>query len=210
MPRGDKLNEEMRAQSRAQILSTAARLFAEQGYFNTKVATIAREAGMSHGNLYWYFSGKEEILKAVLADGFESLEALFDQAENDLRTPAEVLDSLVDGYMELAAERRHFFAIFVSLLGHGGIPLFRELGFDTTEIGQSYHRHLSAVFRQAQATAPESQMATVDADLLPFLFFSFFNGLWLTYSEWEALPRRELRDGVLRLIGYGCRAEDGR
>lgn len=210
MPRGDKLNEEMRAQSRAQILSTAARLFAEQGYFNTKVATIAREAEMSHGNVYWYFSGKEEILKAVLADGFEALEALFDQAENHPGTPAEVVDFLVDGYMALAAQQRHFFAIFVSLLGHGGIPLLQELGFDTPEIGRRYHQHLSAVFRRAQANTPESKMATIDADVLPFLFFSFFNGLWLMYPEWEELPRRELRDAALRLIGYGCPAEDGR
>jgi hypothetical protein len=123
-----------------------------------------------------------------------------------LQTTGEVLDFLIESYLDLAAQQRHFFAIFVSLLGHGGIPLLQELGFDTPEIGRRYHQHLSAVFRQAQATQPQSAMAPIDADLLPFLFFSFFNGLWLTYAEWEALPRAELHAGVLRLIGYACPA----
>jgi AcrR family transcriptional regulator len=35
---------------------------------------------MSQGNVYWYFSSKEELLKAVLADGFETLGALMQQA----------------------------------------------------------------------------------------------------------------------------------
>jgi AcrR family transcriptional regulator len=31
---------------------------------------IAREAGMSQGNVCWFFKSKEDLLKAVLADGF--------------------------------------------------------------------------------------------------------------------------------------------
>jgi AcrR family transcriptional regulator len=39
---------------------------------------------MSQGNVYWYFSSKEDLLKAVLADGFEALGSLIEGAANRL------------------------------------------------------------------------------------------------------------------------------
>ena len=65
MPRSKELSDQMRAHSQAQILAAARQLFATQGYFNCRVSEIAREASMSPGNVYWYFSSKEEVLKAV-------------------------------------------------------------------------------------------------------------------------------------------------
>ena len=72
-PRSKELNEEMRAQSIQSLVTTARQMFAERGYFNCKVSDVARAAGMSQGNVYWYFSSKEDLLKAVLADGFDRL-----------------------------------------------------------------------------------------------------------------------------------------
>ena len=54
---------------KAQILEAAKRCFARQGYHETKVDDIVREAGLSKGALYWYFKGKEELLSA-LCDSF--------------------------------------------------------------------------------------------------------------------------------------------
>jgi AcrR family transcriptional regulator len=54
---------------RAQILEAAKRCFARQGYHETKVDDIVREAGLSKGALYWYFKSKEELLDA-LCDSF--------------------------------------------------------------------------------------------------------------------------------------------
>lgn len=54
---------------RAQILEAAKRCFARQGYHETKVDNIVREAGLSKGALYWYFKSKEELLDA-LCDSF--------------------------------------------------------------------------------------------------------------------------------------------
>jgi AcrR family transcriptional regulator len=42
MPRSKQASEQMRARSRAKILEAARRLFADQGYFSSKVAEIAR------------------------------------------------------------------------------------------------------------------------------------------------------------------------
>jgi AcrR family transcriptional regulator len=208
MPRSEKLNEQMRTQSRAQILAAASRLFAEQGYFKAKVSDIARAAGMSHGNVYWYFSSNEQSLKAILADGFESFEALFAESEALSGDAGEILEQLVKRYIELARERPYFFTINASLLGHGGAPFLKELGFDTVEIGRRYHQYLASIFRRVQSAAPDSRLSQIEAGFLPVLFFSFFNGLWLTYRDWEDLPLDVVGEAALRAVGYDCPAVD--
>ncbi|MCC9689845.1 MULTISPECIES: TetR/AcrR family transcriptional regulator [Streptomyces] len=45
-----------------EILDTAVRLFAEQGYERTTIAQIAREAGISQRSLFRYFGTKEDLV----------------------------------------------------------------------------------------------------------------------------------------------------
>jgi TetR/AcrR family transcriptional regulator len=53
---------------KAQILKTAAQLFAEQGYEGTKTSQIAREAGVNEAIIFRHFTNKEELYWAVLLD----------------------------------------------------------------------------------------------------------------------------------------------
>ncbi|MER6981549.1 TetR/AcrR family transcriptional regulator [Streptomyces carpinensis] len=50
-------------QTRALILETAMRLFQEHGYDKTTMRAIAKEAGVSVGNAYYYFEGKEHLIQ---------------------------------------------------------------------------------------------------------------------------------------------------
>jgi TetR/AcrR family fatty acid metabolism transcriptional regulator len=50
---------------REAILRAATRVFARNGYFNSKVADIAREADVADGTVYLYFKSKEEILHSI-------------------------------------------------------------------------------------------------------------------------------------------------
>lgn len=50
---------------REAILRAAISVFARCGYFNSKVADIAREAGVADGTVYLYFKSKEEILHSI-------------------------------------------------------------------------------------------------------------------------------------------------
>src|SRR5690348_15746334 len=51
-------------QTRALIVETALRLFRERGYEATTMRIIAKEAGVSVGNAYYYFSSKEQLVQA--------------------------------------------------------------------------------------------------------------------------------------------------
>jgi AcrR family transcriptional regulator len=52
---------ERQAETRAELLAAAARVFARRGYDAASVAEIAEEAGYSHGAVYSNFAGKEEL-----------------------------------------------------------------------------------------------------------------------------------------------------
>jgi AcrR family transcriptional regulator len=69
-------------QTRALIVETALRLFRENGYEATTMRAIAKEAGVSTGNAYYYFGSKEELIQAY----YDELQ------ENHLQACREVLD----------------------------------------------------------------------------------------------------------------------
>jgi AcrR family transcriptional regulator len=54
-------------QTRAAIIEAALRLFRETGYEGTTMRAVAREAGVSTGNAYYYFSSKEELIREFYA-----------------------------------------------------------------------------------------------------------------------------------------------
>ena len=54
--------------AREELLSAALRVFARRGYREAGVEEIATEAGYSKGAIYWHFSGKAELLDALLEE----------------------------------------------------------------------------------------------------------------------------------------------
>lgn len=51
---------------RTAILRAATRVFARNGYFNSKVADIAHEAGVADGTVYLYFRNKDDVLISLV------------------------------------------------------------------------------------------------------------------------------------------------
>jgi len=199
-PRSRQISEEMRTRSRRALIDAARKLFAERGYHKTKVLDIARQAEMSQGNVYWYFSGKEELLKAVLREGFESLGTAMSSAAKLSVSSLEKLDVLIDNVISFGQESFEFNNIMLSVLGQGGDELFQDFGFDMTQIGLGYTKSVMEIMSQAQS---EGVIAVDIAPiLLTMLFFGLFNGLNLTYGrEWLELPVDQVKRAAKRMVG---------
>jgi TetR/AcrR family fatty acid metabolism transcriptional regulator len=79
-----KSNNGFVADKHEAILRSAIRVFSQNGYFNSKVADIAREAGIADGTVYLYFKSKEEILHSIfdrameefISEGKKEIEAI--------------------------------------------------------------------------------------------------------------------------------------
>ncbi|HKV39272.1 MAG TPA: TetR/AcrR family transcriptional regulator [Blastocatellia bacterium] len=94
------------------ILRGAIRVFSRNGFFNSKVADVASEAGVADGTVYLYFKNKDDILVSIfnyvmedaLARGRERLAATTD--------PVEKIKRIVNGHLEQYAGDRDLAVVF--------------------------------------------------------------------------------------------------
>src|SRR5215216_265292 len=71
------------------ILKAATKVFAQNGYFQSQVADVARVAGVAAGTVYLYFKSKDDLLVSifersmndVLAEGRAAIAGVDDPAE---------------------------------------------------------------------------------------------------------------------------------
>jgi AcrR family transcriptional regulator len=89
-------------QRRRQIFEAAAELFSHSGYHGVTVDSIAQRAGISKGNLYWYFRSKQEIFRLLLDHATEELYTPVARTlESDL-APREKLRALAAATLDAA------------------------------------------------------------------------------------------------------------
>lgn len=80
---------------RDEILTLAARLFAERGYAATTVREIADAAGILSGSLYHHFDSKESMVDEVMSAYLDEMVAAYRSIIDAGEGPLETLGSLV-------------------------------------------------------------------------------------------------------------------
>ncbi len=55
------------------ILEAATKTFAQNGYYSSRVADIAKEAGVASGTIYLYFNRKEDLIISIFHRAVEDL-----------------------------------------------------------------------------------------------------------------------------------------
>jgi AcrR family transcriptional regulator len=100
-----KVTEEHVAARRHQILSAALRCFAREGFHRTTMQDIFRESDLSPGAVYSYFTGKNELMLAIIAEVMSFVgeaAALITEPlpEGRLRRPGEALAEIIDRYQD--------------------------------------------------------------------------------------------------------------
>ena len=100
------------ADKREAILRAAITVFAHNGYFNAKVADIAREAGVADGTVYLYFKSKEEILHSIFDRSVD--EAIADAKKQLARIsdPKEKLRQIARLHLERLGADRNLAVVF--------------------------------------------------------------------------------------------------
>lgn len=99
-------------QTRTLILDTAMRLFEERGYDKTTMRAIAKEAGVSVGNAYYYFESKEFLIQGfydVMTHAHAADAASRMEGERDF---ARRLEIALQSWLDCAADYHEFAAQF--------------------------------------------------------------------------------------------------
>jgi len=93
-----RVSKEKAAQNREQILTTAARLFRENGIRATGVDAISRRAGVTHGGFYSQFDSKEAVAAEAIRVALSRWRHVWRGAA-DRKRRSEALRSIVTGYL---------------------------------------------------------------------------------------------------------------
>ncbi|NOY93337.1 MAG: TetR/AcrR family transcriptional regulator [Deltaproteobacteria bacterium] len=118
---------------RERILEAAIRVFAQGGFYATRVSDIAKEAGVADGTIYLYFENKDDVLISIFQDRIGKLiEVLREVAGRDepvderVRRIIELQLGLLEGRRDLAEVITVNLRQSSKLLKQYGAPLFTE------------------------------------------------------------------------------------
>jgi AcrR family transcriptional regulator len=101
-------------EKKEQILQTALRLFAAQGYDATPTSQIAREAGVSEGGMFRHFPNKEALMTAVLTLGYEKVGSHVAEILG-VQDPKQLLARIIELPTLLISREPNFWALQMSL-----------------------------------------------------------------------------------------------
>jgi len=115
MSRSTRTNGEARvfvADKREAILRAAIKVFASKGYFNSKVADIAKEAGIADGTVYLYFKSKDDILHSFFDRAMEDFIAEGKKELAQIESPVEKLRRIAQLHLERLGDDRDLAIVF--------------------------------------------------------------------------------------------------
>jgi AcrR family transcriptional regulator len=190
---------------RDRLIQVAMDLFAFQGYGNTGLAQIAREADMLPGSLYHFFPTKEDLLAETLRTRLrllypEVLEPIWGRIDD----PIERIFGLLDGYRKM---------LHITEFGHG-CPI-GNLAIELTETHpkirpllaanfDNWRRAVAECFHDAANRLPEH---TDPTQLALFVLVTMEGAVMLarTHRNFDAYDSAvaTLRDYIERLLAAG-------
>lgn len=187
-PRTPAQFAELREESRERIVQGAMRVFAQRGYERASVRLISREAGVSQGLIYNYFTGKEELLKAVYERGMRDVAASFAEAEG---SPEEKLEALIRSSFAVVERNREFWQLSYGVRMQPAV--LAALADEVRDSSEIILRRIEGLLRAAKR-----KEARVEAAVL----FALIDGIAQHYVlDPEHYPLKKV---VARVVAWYC------
>jgi TetR/AcrR family transcriptional regulator, fatty acid metabolism regulator protein len=190
------------ADKREAILRAGTTVFAEKGFFNSKVADIAKAAGVADGTVYLYFKNKDDILHSIFDRAMDEFIAEGRRELADLDKPEDKLRRIAELHLiRLSADRDMAIVFQVEL--RGSIKFMQEFS------AAGFSEYLDII----RATIEDGQKAGVfRRDLKPIVCAKLFYGAldemvtnWILSSK--KYPLAPMADEVLKIFFGGVLAK---
>lgn len=163
---GPSKRQEASALRRRAILQAARAVFARQGYANTVVDDIARQADIGKGTLYLYFPSKEQIYLAALLEDAHRLDEETRTAMAAAQTWHDKLRAYIEVRLRYFDEHQDFVRIYLTefrSMCMQGKPMQSEL-YRLSEQGEAQLAQMfaaAAARHEIRPIDPEMAAATV-------------------------------------------------
>jgi AcrR family transcriptional regulator len=103
--------------TRRELLLAGRRLFSEKGLYESRVEDLTSSAGIAKGTLYQYYRNKEELVQAVVSDGFAELQRHVAARADGARTFLGLVTSIGEAQIGFFAENPDLTTIFNQVRG---------------------------------------------------------------------------------------------
>lgn len=190
----DNADERIRARNVLKILKAATEIFSRKGLDGTRINEIAELSGLPKGNVYYYFSSKEEIYKATIAHLINSWDQAFRHISAD-REPAEAIEAYIKAKLEHARRNIAETRLFANEILQGAEHLPAD--------ARQHMREVTAEKAEVlNAWVAAGKLAPVDPRHLFIMLWSATQ----FYAEFEALACDALQVGHLKASDYSSAA----
>ncbi|TLP59358.1 TetR/AcrR family transcriptional regulator [Parasedimentitalea maritima] len=177
-------------QKREQILKSAAKVFAEQGFDRASMTQLARECGISKANIYHYYDSKDAILFDILDSYLRDLRDRVCGLDLQGLVPDQQLHRIVSGILQAYQGADHEHQVQISAMA--------ALPEDQQALLRGYQRelvqHMSDTLRRA---AP--QVFDHDAAKLRAATMSVF-GMLNWYYMWNSGAGTQAREDYASMV----------
>src|SRR5215213_8794014 len=123
---------------REAILRAGVKVFAENGFFNSKVADVARAAGVADGTVYLYFKNKDDILHSIFDQAMEKFIAEGRGELTKIKSPADRLTRVAQLHLKRLGDDRDLAIVFQVEL-RGSTKFMREFS------AAGFHEYLEII-----------------------------------------------------------------
>lgn len=177
---------EQAAETRAELLAAARRLFAERTYAGTSTEAILGAARVTRGALYYHFEDKAQLLQAVCAELYRELGERITLAAQGRQDSWSALKEGCEAFLSLSHDAALVRLLFVDGPAVLGRPAWQRIEQD--------HGH-GALLAGLEAAAAEGHLPRVHLPALAALLNGALNELLLWVSEHRdpLTARREAR-----------------
>lgn len=186
--------QQVKGSDRDFVLSSAARLFREQGYDRTTVKEIAEACDLLPGSLHYRFQAKEDILVDLMRLGLEQASNAVFKAVTSATDPVEQLRRAINAHLELVVSGSDM--VYVLLFEWRSLR--GEAREEMIKLRDRYEALWGAMLRSLAGIGVLRE--DVDQDLLRLIGLGALNWVATWFREDGRYSLEEIGDFVWRVI----------
>ncbi|MCU6795008.1 TetR/AcrR family transcriptional regulator [Paenibacillus sp. WQ 127069] len=190
------VNEKLREERRKQIMDAATAMFSRQGFAESTIKDIAKEAGISHASVFLYFANKEDLFHKVVVEHLDAAKKAY-QAELLVEgPPLSKIYALIEGQIERQLKNTSSISLIQYVVGYP--ERFPALAADLKQFVAEFVDTLIPIIQEAQQL---EQIQSGDAYYMAWSWFSYISGIGMCHMEYSEEGSRALVTNGLRIFG---------